>query len=409
MLALLLGSTLSIALAPQSPPASPSRSAVAGAQEPRDLRALLAAMPQKWHPLLDHPRDHRLQILVGEPFVDQDGRVRLRQSSLGDRAQYFYPASTVKLGAAVATLLELQRRAASGSRAASLDAEWAIARRFPGEKEPAGPIAIRRDLRQLLVVSDNAAFNHCYEFVGPRPLNEVLWQAGFVSARIWHRLDEAHPLSENRQSRAVTLRRGDVVEAIAARDDIMAFGGFDNGAFTDLEIGTAYRRGSERIATPMSFAQKNAIALADLQALLAAIVRPEIDTGRRGFPELGTAARAFVVESLAMLPRECADPVYAVADYPDEYCKWVLSGARRVVPAVELRDYSKTGQAYGFTIENAYLEDRRTGRGVFVAAVLYTNDDGELGDDRYEYDSVALPFFADLGEVIARLLVGEGR
>jgi hypothetical protein len=39
--------------------------------------------------------------------------------------------------------------------------------------------------------------------------------------------------------------------------------------------------------------------------------------------------------------------------------------------------------------------------------VLYTNDDGVLNDDRYEYQAVAEPFQADLGEAVARWLWGD--
>jgi hypothetical protein len=37
-----------------------------------------------------------------------------------------------------------------------------------------------------------------------------------------------------------------------------------------------------------------------------------------------------------------------------------------------------------------------------VAAVLYTNDSGVVGDDKYPYNEVAIPFFANLGEVLSR-------
>src|SRR5262245_23331059 len=161
-------------------------------QEPprRDLQAMLSAEPAKFGAVLEHAREYRLQILLGEPFVDGDGRVRLHQSSLGDARQYFYPASSVKLGAAIAALLELQRLAAEAKAPFDLDAEWTIHRRFAGDAAmPEEAIPMRRDLRRLFLVSDNAAFNHCFELVGPRRLNDALWQAGFTSARIWHRLD----------------------------------------------------------------------------------------------------------------------------------------------------------------------------------------------------------------------------
>ena len=64
-------------------------------------------------------------------------------------------------------------------------------------------------------------------------------------------------------------------------------------------------------------------------------------------------ARAFAVECLGMLPSESDDPVFDPAHYRETYAKFALPGARRVVPPEFLRDYSKTGQAYGFTVENA--------------------------------------------------------
>lgn len=38
--------------------------------------------------------------------------------------------------------------------------------------------------------------------------------------------------------------------------------------------------------------------------------------------------------------------------------------------------------------------------------MLYTNADGVLNDDEYEYETVADPFLADLGEVVARAVWG---
>ena len=69
-----------------------------------------------------------------------------------------------------------------------------------------------------------------------------------------------------------------------------------------------------------------------------------------------------------------------------------------------IRIYNKIGQAYGFTTENAYVVDTATDRSFFLAATIYTNDDGVLNDDQYEYATVAEPFMADLGEAVVRYL-----
>ena len=73
-----------------------------------------------------------------------------------------------------------------------------------------------------------------------------------------------------------------------------------------------------------------------------------------------------------------------------------------VVPQEHLRVFDKIGRAYGFSIENAWIEDTRTGAGFFLAIVLYTNQDGVLNDDRYEYETVADPFLDAVGAAVAR-------
>lgn len=365
----------------------------------RDLEALLRTQEDDFRAVLAAQRQHRLQILLAEPVTAPDGKVTLRRSRLGDPRQYFYPASTVKLGAAVAALLELQRLSVEQGDAFTIDARWRALPRFDGDPVDPPWIQVADDLRAMLIVSDNPPYNRCFELLSQKGLNDALWGAGLSSARMWHRLSEARTVDEHRVTRQIAIQQGDTSLAIAPRE---AGAVLDNGAFDELLVGSSHMRGKERVEQPMSFADKNAITLEDLQDLLAMVVRPDIDLGKRGFPELAVTARAFLVEQLGAYPRECPSPKYDEKKHPDEYCKFLLPGLRRVVPADSLRVYAKIGQAYGFAIENSYVENVATGRGFFVAAVIYVNADGCIGDDRYEYESVADPFFASLGEVLAR-------
>jgi len=68
-----------------------------------------------------------------------------------------------------------------------------------------------------------------------------------------------------------------------------------------------------------------------------------------------------------------------------------------------LRIYNKIGRAYGFTIDNSYVFDVETGRSFFLTAVIYTNANGVLNDDRYEYEFADCTL-ADLAEVLGRAL-----
>ncbi|MEO1534946.1 MAG: C39 family peptidase, partial [Planctomycetota bacterium] len=60
---------------------------------------------------------------------------------------------------------------------------------------------------------------------------------------------------------------------------------------------------------------------------------------------------------------------------------------------------------YGFTTENAYVEDLRTGRSFFFAGTMYTNRNETLNDNIYEYDEQAMPLWRAIGESLARRLL----
>jgi hypothetical protein len=82
--------------------------------------------------------------------------------------------------------------------------------------------------------------------------------------------------------------------------------------------------------------------------------------------------------------------------------KPLLAGIERVVPRASLTIASKGGRSYGFIVENAHVADARTGRSFFLTASLYTNANGRINDDLYEYGALAFPLLEELGEVVAR-------
>jgi hypothetical protein len=53
-------------------------------------------------------------------------------------------------------------------------------------------------------------------------------------------------------------------------------------------------------------------------------------------------------------------------------------------------------------IHNAYIVDKATGKSFFLTAAIYANSDGVLNDDLYNYDTVAFPALADVGEAFTR-------
>lgn len=353
---------------------------------------------------------HRVQILIADVVELPGAPARLQRHGFRVDAEYFYPASSIKLCAAVAALQEVERLEREHGLVGLAEAPLDIGPLFPGDpRQTEDPdhlanrrITIGHEVRKLALISDNQAFNRLYDFVGHERLNRAMHSLGLISVELNHRLSDPRSVPDQQVSAALTvgLADGRSLEIPARHSSLV----LTNAAPGRL-IGEAYLRGNQLVREPMDFTGRNGISLADLQNLLVKVVRPDLAVP--GPPlELSPEHRRLLLDAMTIYPRESSDPRYPAAEYPDDYCKFLLPGVRRVFPATapgpRIEITGKIGRAYGFSVENSCLRNPANGRTVFVTAAIYTNDDGVLNDDRYEYGTVADPFFADLGEWVAR-------
>lgn len=384
-----------------------ARSAAGRIAAPEPIGSWLAASPELASFARRAP-ELRVQIVVGRLEQGRDGRLVLRQVGYRADAEYFYPASSVKTFAAVAALERLAELRAATGLPIDRDTPLAYHPLFEGEtletEDPThlagGTITVGHEVRKLAIVSDNESFNKLYELVGQDGLARSLARAGLTEPRLVHRLSEVRSAEENRRMPRIDFR-GDgfeytLPERVSEPLD-------PPPPVPGLLVGSAYLSGETRVEQPMDFSAKNRISLAALQRGLCKLVRPDADCGGAPFA-LDEDDRAFLVRAMTEYPRESADPRFDTAAYPDHWGKNLLPGLKRVLPQERWKIVNKIGRAYGFSTDNAWVEDRATGRGMFVAATIYTNADGVLNDDHYDYETVADPFFAALGEVVARAL-----
>lgn len=380
-----------------------------------DLARLLADSPAL-APVVSNADEHRLQIIVGRIQPGENGRPSLHQQSFRAGAEYFYPASSIKMFAAIAALEYLEELRRETGLTIDVDTPLVIHPLRDGEAidktDPdnldGGAITVRQQIRKLFLVSDNTAFNRLYDLVGQERLNASIRRAGIDSARIVHRLSLARTAEENRTAPRVDFLGEDFRYSLPRRRSApQPEGDLPAG----LRVGEAHVTSSGLVEGPMDFTPKNRIALTDLQRGLCMIALSDVDCG--GFESRGGGSggggftlrqedRELLLDAMSRLPRRSTNPVYDSEEYPDHYVKFVLPGVRRVVPDDGVVVYDKSGQAYGFTTENAWIVNRSTGQGFFLAATLYTNANATLNDDEYEYGDVAEPFLADLAEMVAR-------
>lgn len=369
-----------------------------------EQRATANARSERMGKILAAPKNYRAQILLGE-IVDKDGHKTLERTAWRADSEYVYPASTVKLCGVVAALERVndyRRRIAPEfsentpiafhplKRGGSLLAD-------DPDNLDGGKITVAHAIREVLLVSDNDSFNRLYEFCGQDWINDSMWRAGISSARIAHRLSIQMSTAENKRTPIVELRLPSgalLVEQRSGTKDLSL------NSVPEVYVGERHMQGENKVGGPMSFFYKNRIGLYDLQTLLARIVRPDLEFEGAAF-DISEAQRALVIEALKTYPGDSQNPRYDRTKFPDDYAKFFLPGLTRVIPKAELELSGKVGLGYGFALDTSYVLDKRSGRGFFLVAAIYADSDGTVNDEKYDYESVALPWLADVAEIVA--------
>lgn len=352
--------------------------------------------------VLGDPSGHRLQILVSEVVKGPDGATTLVRHGYRVGAEYIYPASAIKTFASVAALRSL----AAARPVVDLDTPLVLcgARRCGGSRDRSnregGKRTLGHEIRKMQIVSDNGAFNRLYDYVGHREINAQMAAMGFSTVRIVHRLSTNEGPAAHRRTPRMQLRPGRQIVEVPARDsEALPLPPPEPG----LQVGRAHiGLDDARVAAPMDFTGRNTASLCALQQLSVALVAPGLGTVELGLSE---AQRELLLAAMTVDPRASKNPSFTDPTQSAERFKPLLPGITRVLPRAQIRYVNKAGKAYGFHVENAYIEDLSGGRAFFVSAAIYADQDGTVGDDRYDYAEITAPFFTALGELLARALL----
>jgi beta-lactamase class A len=388
------------AAAPESALPSPSASASpvsTPAVDPWLAGALRAADP-RWEGWLADAEGLRLQILV--TVVDGSGTWQTHE--LRADAEYFYPASAIKTFLAVAALRVLSERQGEdiplGSRIVRCrmdkpgceppKEDEAKDQDPSDEKKKHEKLFVGEEVQKMLSYSDNDSYNRLYDIVGHRELNDEVAEMGFPAVRFHHRMSA--PADRSRTTLRVVVRPPGKRELTFSKRTST----FDPAPTPagKLEVGTSYRdekRGT--VEEPLSFANKNYVSLRDLHRMNASLVFPD----RQGAARLGLS-QAQREHLLKAMTTRLQSRKHAAEHSP------ISPGVVDVMGDDRIRYVGKSGRAYGFHLDNAFIEDKKTGRAFFVTATVYSNPDGVMNDDDYGYDATTRPLLASLGAALAR-------
>lgn len=359
-------------------------------------------MDKKYSSIVNNPNDYYLQIAYTQ--IDRNSQqepVFTLHTFNVDNTKYFYPASTVKLPAAVLALDKLRRyESLSIDKDTKLtinsDKTWMSSMLGDSSSEN-GEATIAQFIKKIFVVSDNDAFNRLYEFLGQDHFNQRMWDLGYSETRMRHRLSIPLTAEQNKYTNSLSFFIND--KKILEQQMQFSSLPLTVNSVKNL-IGKSYMQSAKLINAPMDFSGKNFFNISEQHLFLQQIMFPRnINSDKKLY--LRAEDFDFLYEWMSKLPRESRYPFYSDYDkYPDGYCKFLMFGDSNKKIPNHIRIYNKVGMAYGFLIDNAYIVDTKNKIEFFLTASVYSNDNQILNDNQYEYNELTLPFLAELGEKV---------
>ncbi|MCE6988209.1 serine hydrolase [Dyadobacter sp. CY323] len=370
------------------------------------IEKLLKKHPDKFSKVLDNPDKYQVQILYTR--IDRNKKNEPHFTTHGYRvnsSEYFYPASTVKLPAVALAFEKLNKLGIDKYTTMLTGADRPEQTKVTSDTTAEnGMPSVAHYAKKILLASDNDAFNRLYEFIGQQELNDSLQKKGYLGTRIVHRLESPIGPENNRYTNPIRFEKdGKVVF-----DQPAQFNSKEYKSSAQVLKGNGYLKDGQLVNEPFDFSQKNAFPLEDQHRLLKALFFPDqVPASQRFY--LTSDDYQFLYQYMSQFPVETDFPANYTDDFYDGYVKFLMFGATKTRLPRHIRLFNKSGDAYGFLLDNAYIADFEKGIEFMLTAVIYCNEDQIFNDDKYEYETIGLPFLADLGKTIFEYELGRKR
>ncbi len=362
------------------------------AEENNKLDFILSSGSRNFKSTLQNPT-HEIQIIYGEIVGDS---IIHHTYGVNEKA-FFYPASTVKMPVAFAALKRAEEHNISIDDALVIDSTEIYPRNVHFDSLFQDSLRLRNLITKIFTVSDNAAYNYLYGWLGKDYINE-LYNGFGMQTRIQHQLSENafgfDPRSNNysRKSRIIT-GRGDTLYQSETRQEFNY-----KHDISDQQKGIGYIDSLGNLTNnAFDFSKKNFVPLEDLLTTLEMAVRPDLFEQNSTF-NFSQEHNEFIHEVMGMLPDELPYPYDSL---PDNYVKFLMFGNEEngSIPD-NINIFNKVGWAYGYLIDVAYIQDNENYISFFLAAVIHVNENKMYNDGNYEYEQIGLPFLDELGDLI---------
>ena len=374
------------------------------------LERIILSLKNDFPGIVSNPTKHRLQVLYTQIDRDKNNNPNFTTHSFRLRPkEYFYPASTTKFPIAVLALEKANQNSKINpyTHLEVLTEKPELNGVVRDLSSESGYPSLAHYIRKLFIISDNSANNRLYEFLGRDHINKRLWDLGYQSTRIRHRLSISLDDELNKYTNPfIFYDKNQILYEQASKIGTVDL----DSDYSDYLIGHYHYSNGKKNNGPLDFSTKNFMNISDQHEFMKQVIFPEIIPVKQQL-SLNDEDYALLYKEMSILPRQSKYPEYPGYDsYYDGYCKFFMYGDTKDRIPDYIKIFNKVGLAYGFLLDNAYIIDIKNNVEFILTAVVYHNENETMNDDTYEYDNITIPFLAELGrKVYSNELVREKR
>lgn len=344
--------------------------------------------------ILKNKDEYEIQIAYTEITRDKEGKPVFREFEFQvDEEKYFYPASTTKLPIIVLTLDKINELRAKGIEITP-KSKILISSTHEGNNQVQKDsiTSFQNLIADVFLVSDNSASNVLIDFIGYNKFNAKMEQAGFKNTYLNHKFNPDPYVNINWQIKTVKN------EIISSNENQIVITAKQNTL--GLKKGKNRFQNGEVVPGAFDFSQKNRSSITDMHNILKRIIFPLKFDKDKTF-NLNVEDYDFLRYWMSRFTYEdIGDKFKTEKKYFDSYNKFFIHGDDTIVRDKNIRVYNKIGQAYGTSIDNAYINNYQDDVEFFLTATIYTNKNKTINDNVYEYDQIAIPFLSKLSKSI---------
>jgi hypothetical protein len=338
--------------------------------------------------------NYEIQILYTEVSKNSLGQTEFSdfQFQLNDE-KYFYPASTIKLPIIVLTLDKINELRATGIDITPKSKILISSIHEENNQVQKDSITSFQNLiADVFLVSDNSASNVLIDFIGYNNFNAKMAQAGFKNTYLNHKFNPDPYVNTSWQIKTVkneTISSNENQVIITAEQNTLG-----------LKKGKNRFQNGKLVPGAFDFSQKNRSSITDMHNILKRIIFPLKFDKDKTF-NLNVEDYDFLRYWMSRFTYEdIGDKFKTEKKYFDSYNKFFIHGEDTIVNDRNIRVYNKIGQAFGTSVDNAYIKNYQDDVEFFLTATIYTNKNKTINDNVYEYNQIAIPFLSKLSKSI---------